>query len=188
MTSLGRTSNTHPHLRTYTVPSPYGLGAFCEALSTAPMQWARDMVRRSALLEFLHFFVSGHVSRHEPRAWVFGNQSWRPMAVFPACAAVAALALCICAAISPSSVLNAPFAVKAGYGIVVVSVLTVGRRLYRRSKRRFCRLLAASGFRMCLQCGYSLTGSSDHGSCPECGRSYRLDDVVAAWTQWAADN
>jgi len=36
----------------------------------------------------------------------------------------------------------------------------------------------------CLECGYCLLGLAVDHKCPECGTSYRLDEVRAAWSHW----
>ena len=46
-------------------------------------------------------------------------------------------------------------------------------------KRRFLRKLHASGYALCLACGYRLSGLPPEHRCPECGEDFELANVQA---------
>jgi predicted RNA-binding Zn-ribbon protein involved in translation (DUF1610 family) len=49
--------------------------------------------------------------------------------------------------------------------------------------RRFVRRLREDELRTCLECGQSLRGLPSEHACPECGHTYRLEDVARAWSR-----
>ena len=52
--------------------------------------------------------------------------------------------------------------------------------LNRRSRHLRAAHRAADG-RICANCGHSLVGLDDTGTCPECGAPYRLADLRRRW-------
>lgn len=56
-----------------------------------------------------------------------------------------------------------------------------------RVKVRFARELFEHEGRMCLDCGYLLEGLPDEHTCPECGESYEIAELRAAWLHWLTE-
>ena len=52
--------------------------------------------------------------------------------------------------------------------------------LWHRHRALKRKLQAADG-RLCVDCGYNLTGTDDGQPCPECGRTYQAQADRAAW-------
>lgn len=50
--------------------------------------------------------------------------------------------------------------------------------------RRFKARLKQVDMRLCLGCGYILTGLPDDHRCPECGSPYKIEETRAAWDHW----
>ena len=51
-------------------------------------------------------------------------------------------------------------------------------------KRRFRRKLNASGYALCLRCGYRLDGLPAKHKCPECGEEFDVANVKTEWERW----
>jgi len=56
--------------------------------------------------------------------------------------------------------------------------------VYGRRHRQLTRLVAENDSRVCLRCGYLLTGLPDRHSCPECGVSYDVEENRRLWERW----
>ena len=69
------------------------------------------------------------------------------------------------------------------YGFIAVLMQWSWLRIVRR---RLSRYVTMNRFEVCTQCGYPLRGLRSVGSCPECGRSYHIDEVVRCWRDWMA--
>ncbi|MCH2133646.1 MAG: hypothetical protein MK116_07840 [Phycisphaerales bacterium] len=46
---------------------------------------------------------------------------------------------------------------------------------------RLVRRARENDFRLCLHCAYVLAGLPDDGTCPECGKPYRLEKSRQTW-------
>lgn len=62
-----------------------------------------------------------------------------------------------------------------------LAILYSGLRVLSRGHQALLRSAREHGGRLCVKCHYPLTSLPDEGDCPECGRRYRVDRVIAAW-------
>lgn len=53
-----------------------------------------------------------------------------------------------------------------------------------RSQRQLRRLVKSSHGRVCLKCGYCLSGLPLLGLCPECGIEYDINQNETIWQKW----
>lgn len=60
-----------------------------------------------------------------------------------------------------------------GYVVFLCLMIMRWRRLGARA--------AATGGRVCADCGYDLSGLAEQGECPECARPYIIADVQRYW-------
>ena len=49
---------------------------------------------------------------------------------------------------------------------------------------RFLRKVRGSRYRICPDCGYSLSGLPDRHACPECGLRYTVEELEQRWRPW----
>ena len=49
------------------------------------------------------------------------------------------------------------------------------------SRRRMRRQFHEARGRLCTHCAYNLTATSDHGTCPECGKPFSVQADQAMW-------
>jgi hypothetical protein len=71
-----------------------------------------------------------------------------------------------------------------GASVAIGATLVSLEALHWIIKRRFVRWLREQDYRMCLHCGYVLTGLPDEHQCPECGAAYKLEETVGEWRAW----
>lgn len=69
-------------------------------------------------------------------------------------------------------------------GIVLFVGLTAYGGMEARIMRRWRDQVLDADFRICLNCGYDLRGSSETGNCPECGQRYTYRHLERLWSDW----
>lgn len=70
-----------------------------------------------------------------------------------------------------------------GIPLAIVTTTFGAIWLTRRHKARIKRAVMAASGRACLGCVYDLSGMSETGACPECGRRFDIAADRRAWTQ-----
>jgi hypothetical protein len=55
---------------------------------------------------------------------------------------------------------------------------------WRRTARRYARIVRENGCQLCIECGYLLIGLPDAHACPECGTAYEFEELRRCWNTW----
>jgi uncharacterized paraquat-inducible protein A len=69
--------------------------------------------------------------------------------------------------------------------IIAGLVVTMGAiaAAHRVARHQSVHTLLQHRLRLCLSCRYILDGLEDSGSCPECGRTYHVQELKEGWTE-----
>ena len=93
-------------------------------------------------------------------------------------AAVILILLAAIAALGATQRIAGPWLVIVpGVTIMVLSLAVL------RARSRAQKLLYDSNCRICPECRYRLEGLGDSGTCPECGRPFRVRDLQDYWSR-----
>jgi len=68
-----------------------------------------------------------------------------------------------------------PSAFVVGFGTCAFVLLNLA------SWKRTTAAVRAADFRLCIFCGYPLTGIDEAGSCPECGKPFDIEETQRLW-------
>jgi uncharacterized paraquat-inducible protein A len=70
--------------------------------------------------------------------------------------------------------------------VAFLGVTYAGIRVWSRGRSALLRQAAAWGGRMCPRCHYPLKDLGENGTCPECGETFRVEDLVRTWRRMGA--
>ncbi|MDM8007492.1 MAG: hypothetical protein QUV05_15240 [Phycisphaerae bacterium] len=79
---------------------------------------------------------------------------------------------------------HADYAVYVVGGVLVICFLILWWS--RKEITALTREAEANDCRLCLRCGYCLTGLPDQHRCPECGTPYEIEQVKRRWSEYLA--
>jgi hypothetical protein len=79
---------------------------------------------------------------------------------------------------------NSPPKADPWVSIAIPLCTLLGLILIILQRRRMRRKLRRLHYRMCIYCGYRLTGLPPEGICPECGAEYDILNLIDQWREW----